>query len=225
MASASGAWAAGSRRAKKALEFVYYSTLRAVRGLAGLHTALKTPDRLVLDGVILPALAADREYRRVIFVGCDWYTQHYEGMFAGRDYWTIDMDPSRARHGAKQHLIGPMVEIGGRFGESSVDLIICNGVIGWGLNDPVQVDASVAACARVLRPRGVLLLGWNDIPEKRVVSLESIPAMKAFRPFVLAGQSEFRTPTYNRHTFSLFERVEDVAGPGATAGEVKIIDV
>ena len=93
MASAGGAGAAGSRRVKKALEFVYYSTLRAVRGLFGLHTALKTPDRLVLDRVILPALAADPEYRRVIFVGCDWYTQHYEGMFAGRDYWTIDMDP------------------------------------------------------------------------------------------------------------------------------------
>ncbi|HRB11493.1 MAG TPA: methyltransferase domain-containing protein [Vicinamibacteria bacterium] len=212
MATASGSGGAGARRLKKAIEFAYYSTLRAMRGLFGLHTALKTPDRLVLDGVLLPALAADPEYRRVIFVGCDWYTRHYEGMFAGRDYWTIDMDPSRARYGAKQHLIGPMVDIGIRFDESSVDLIICNGVIGWGLNDPAQVDASLAACARVLRPRGVLLLGWNDIPEKRVVSLDSIPALKAFRPFAVAGQSVFRTATYNHHTFSLFEKVGNPAG-------------
>ncbi|HQZ17952.1 MAG TPA: hypothetical protein PLD86_13850, partial [Vicinamibacteria bacterium] len=73
MATASGSGGAGARRLKKAIEFAYYSTLRAMRGLFGLHTALKTPDRLVLDGVLLPALAADPEYRRVIFVGCDWY--------------------------------------------------------------------------------------------------------------------------------------------------------
>ena len=195
-----------SRRAKKAFEFLYYSILRFVRGVAGLPTALKTPDRLVLDGAILPAFAADPRYQRVIFVGCDWYTRHYEDMFASRDYWTIEVDEARARYGARQHLVGPLVEIGNRFAESSVDLIICNGVIGWGLNDPAQVDASVAACARVLRRGGVLLIGWNDIPEKRVVSLDSIPALKAFTPFALAGQSEFQTSTYNRHTFSLFQK-------------------
>lgn len=200
---------------KKALEFVYYSALRTVRGLAGLHTALRTPDRRVLDGLILPVFVADRQYGRVVFVGCDWYTRHYEKMFEGRDYWTIDMDPSRARYGARQHLIGPMVEVGARFDPASVDLVICNGVIGWGLNDPAQVDASLAACARALRPGGVLLIGWNDIPEKRVVSLGTVPALADFRPFVVAGQSEFRTATYNRHTFSVFRKVGDPAGPGA----------
>ncbi len=201
------------RRGRKALEFAYYSILRAVRSLAGLPTALATPDRLVLDGVVLPPFAADRQYRRVIFVGCDWYTRHYETMFSRRDYWTIDVDPGRARFGARQHLIGPMADLPKRFAEASVDLIICNGVIGWGLNDPAEIDASIAGCARVLRPRGVLLLGWNDIPEKRVLSLESIPALASFHPFLLAGQSEFKTATYNRHTFSLFQKDEGAADP------------
>ncbi len=198
----------GLRRAQKAFEFLYYSTLRFFRGLVGLNTALSTTDRRVLDGVILPALVADPRYRRVIFVGCDWYTQHYEEMFAGRDYWTVEVDPSRARFGAAQHLIAPMAEIGNRFPQASVDLIICNGVIGWGLNDPAEIDASLAVCAKSLRPGGVLLLGWNDIPEKRVVALDSIPALRGFLPFAIAGQTEFRTETYNRHTFSLFQRPE-----------------
>src|SRR5262245_31733372 len=118
------------RRARKASEFLYYSVLRFARGLFGLHTALRTPDRKVLDGVILPPLIADPDVRRVIFVGCDWYTRHYEDMFAGRDYWTIEVDPARARFGARQHIVGPMVEIGKRFPPGTVDLILCNGVIG-----------------------------------------------------------------------------------------------
>jgi SAM-dependent methyltransferase len=200
------------RRAKKASEFLYYSMLRFVRGLAGLHTALSTPDRRVLDGVILKALAADQQYGRVIFVGCDWYTRHYEDMFPGRDYWTIEVDPARARFGAAQHVVGPMVEIGVRFPPASVDLVICNGVIGWGLNDPAEIDASLAACAKALRPGGVLLIGWNDIPEKKVVDIATVPALREFRPFAVAGQSEFRTETYNRHTFSLYQKGEDRGG-------------
>jgi SAM-dependent methyltransferase len=198
----------GLRRVQKAFEFLYYSTLRSFRSLFGLHTALSTTDRRVLDGVLLPVLAADRRFSRVIFVGCDWYTQHYEAMFAHRDYWTVEVDPARARFGAARHLIAPMVEIGNRFPEASVDLIICNGVIGWGLNDPAEIDASLAACAKSLRPGGVLLLGWNDIEEKRVVALSSIPALRGFLPFAIAGQTEFRTETYNRHTFSLFQKPE-----------------
>ena len=194
------------RRARKASEFLYYSTLRFLRGLAGLHTALQTPDRRVLDRVILPPLIQDPACRRVIFVGCDWYTRHYEEMFAGRDYWTIEVDPARARFGARQHLVGPMVEISERFAPGSVDLVICNGVIGWGLNDPAEIDASLRACARALRRGGVLLLGWNDIPEKRVVDLDSIPALRGYQPFSVVGRSVFETETYNRHTFTLFQK-------------------
>jgi SAM-dependent methyltransferase len=194
------------RRARKASEFLYYSVLRFVRGLFGLHTALQTPDRKVLDTVILPPLIRDPACRRVVFVGCDWYTRHYEDMFAGADYWTIEVDPARARFGARQHLVGPMVEIGERFPPGSVDLVICNGVVGWGLNDPLEIEASLRACLKALRPGGVLVIGWNDIPEKRVADLESIPALREFRPFALAGRSVFETATYNRHTFSLYQK-------------------
>lgn len=203
------------RRAEKAFEFLYYSTLRFFRGLAGLNTALSTPDRQVLDRVILPALLTERSYRRVIFVGCDWYTRHYEAMFSNHDYWTVEVDPARARFGAAQHLIAPMIQIGNHFPKGSVDLIICNGVIGWGLNDPSEIDASLAACAEALRPGGVLLLGWNDIPEKRVVALDAVRALRAFGPFAIAGQTVFRTATYNRHTFSLYQKAEEPAGVAA----------
>lgn len=202
----------------KAYEFLYYSVLRSCRRLFGLHTALSTPDRLVLDGVILPPLAANPKFRRVIFVGCDWYTQHYEKVFARRDYWTIEVNPARAGFGAAQHLIAPLAEIDQRFPPASVDLIICNGVLGWGLNDPADIDASLSACARALRPGGILVLGWNDIPEKRTVALDSIPSLAAFRRFYLAGQTEFPTETYNRHTFSLYERTGPVREASAARG-------
>ncbi len=194
------------RRGRKAFEFLYYSVLRFGRGLFGLPTALQTPDLKVLDNVILPPLIQDPACRRVVFVGCDWYTRHYEDMFAGRDYWTIEVDPARAHFGARQHVVGPMVEIGERLAAGSVDLILCNGVIGWGLNDPAEIDASLRACGKALREGGVLLLGWNDIPEKRVADLDSIPALREFHPFKVAGQAVFQTDTYNRHTFSLYRK-------------------
>ena len=206
----SSAW---GRRAKKASEFLFYSVLRFVRGLFGLTTALSTPDRRVLDGIILPPLVKDPSFRTVVFIGCDWYTQHYESMFSGRDYWTMEVDPARARFGAAQHLIAPMSEIASRFVPGSVDLVICNGVIGWGLNDPSDIDASLSACAKALRLGGVLVLGWNDIPEKRPVALDSLPSLGAFRRFHLGGQTEFQTETYNRHTFSLYERADQVREP------------
>ena len=194
------------RRARKAFEFLHYSSLRFGRGVFGLKTALRTPDRKVLDTVILPPLIQDPLCRRVVFVGCDWYTRHYEDMFSTQDYWTIEVDPARARFGARQHVVGPMTEIGDRFAPGSVDLVVCNGVIGWGLNDPDEVEASLRACARALRPGGVLLIGWNDIPEKRVIDLGSLAALREFHPFPVAGRSVFETATYNRHTFSLYQK-------------------
>ena len=41
------------------------------------------------------------------------------------------------------------------------DAVICNGVFGWGVDSPQQQAEAAGALARVMRPSGRLLLGWN----------------------------------------------------------------
>ncbi|HVK06914.1 MAG TPA: hypothetical protein VM490_25835, partial [Armatimonadaceae bacterium] len=61
-------------------------------GRRGLGSGLETEDRRLLEQVILPDLARRAELRRVLFVGCAWYTESYERFFPGREYWTLDLD-------------------------------------------------------------------------------------------------------------------------------------
>lgn len=199
-----------ARKLRKGVDILFYGALRMSAPVFGFEPKHRAKDRRLLDEHILPALARVASLRRVLFVGCDWYTEHVEGLFvrSGREYWTIEIDPARARHGAKRHIVGPLVQIDAHFAGGSLDLIVCNGVIGWGLNDPVEIEKSMAACARALAPGGILLLGWDDIPEKLPVPIEKIEALRSLRPTVPPGfeAAVIRTGTYTNHTFGFWEK-------------------
>ena len=70
----------------------------------GLGVALQTTDRYVLEKTILPYFAARSDCRRILFVGCEWYTKHYEKIFVNQEYWTIEIDPQLKEYGAKNHV-------------------------------------------------------------------------------------------------------------------------
>ena len=55
-----------------------------VRNALGLPNRMPTPDRDTLEKVILPSYAARPDIKMVLFVGCAWYTHHYEQMLPGR---------------------------------------------------------------------------------------------------------------------------------------------
>lgn len=182
--------------------------LGRVRNRFGLDSPLKTDDRRLLEGTIIPFFAASPSCRRVLFVGCDVYTTHYERLFGEKEYVTIDKDPSRARYGAKRHVTAPLEAAPKEFAPGSFDLVIVNGVVGWGLDDPREVEASYAACVFLLGGGGVLLLGWNDTPDRVPVPLENSPSLAALAPFVFPplGVSRYLTKNPNRHTFSFFQK-------------------
>ncbi|MBK5254711.1 MAG: hypothetical protein JJE39_01620 [Vicinamibacteria bacterium] len=197
-----------ARRIHKARDIVGYSLLRAAARLFGFKPRHRAKDRRLLDEEILPRLAENDRYARVLFVGCDWYTEHVSDLFEsrGREYATLEIDPARARHGARRHIVGSLADLERSFPAGSLDLIVCNGVIGWGLNEPVQIERSIEACARALSEGGVLLLGWDDVPEKLPIPIEEIHALEALRPTTPAGLGEpvIKTHTYTNHTFGFF---------------------
>ena len=170
---------------------------------------LKPPDRALLEGRILPWLAGLEESRRVLFVGCEWYTQGYRRWFQPDTYWTIDCDPEKKSFGAPaRHLVDSMANTAAHFPAASLDLVICNGVFGWGLDARPDIEAAFTAVHHVLRPGGLFLLGWNDVPQHRPMPLTDIAPLDAFEPAVIAplGASSFLTDTANRHTFNLYVR-------------------
>ena len=54
----------------------------------------------------------------------------------------------------------------GFYGDESFDVVVANGVIGWGLNEQAGFEQMMAQCHRVLKPGGLLILGYNDTPER-----------------------------------------------------------
>jgi len=208
--SAGSLAALARRKAHKGAAILFYAGLRWCGRLLGFKPRHRARDRRVLDEQILPRLAAEDRFRRVLFVGCDWYTEHVEDLFLarGREYATIEIDPARAGHGARRHFVGSLSAVADHFPEDSLDLIICNGVIGWGLNEPLEIERSLRACAAALAPGGVLLLGWDDVPEKLPIPIEGIQALRALRPVIPAGFETIglRTRTVTNHTFGFWEK-------------------
>ncbi|MEO6992522.1 MAG: class I SAM-dependent methyltransferase [Lacunisphaera sp.] len=174
-----------------------------------LEVFLGTRDRTVLEGQILPWLSTQPAIERVLFVGCEWYTYGYRKWFPTQSYWTLDYAPEKKVFGSRHlHLVDSMSNLAAHFAPASLDLVICNGVFGWGLNAPTDIEVAFASVHRALRPGGLFLLGWNDTPKYRPVPIKSIAALREFSPAVLAplGTSQFLTKGPNRHTYSLFRK-------------------
>jgi SAM-dependent methyltransferase len=119
------------------------------------------PDRRWLIGAILPALR-DARPARVLFVGCRPYTRPYEDFFTGAEYWTMDIEPEVARWGSRRHRTGDVRFVDGLFDGGYFDCVLLNGVFGWGVDRDEDIDRTLDALRTVLRPGGLLLVGWNQ---------------------------------------------------------------
>ena len=168
-----------------------------------------TEDRRVLEQVIFPYYGDDPRIRTLLFVGCDSYTAHYQRRyFPGHDYWTVDPDATCRRFGAKQHVIAPLQEIDRHFSSGFFDLIIFNGVYGWGLNTLEDCETAIANCHSRLSDGGHLLLGWNDVPGRDPAPLSAVSSLARFSAcsFPPLGSCRHLTDTPNRHTYCFYQK-------------------
>jgi hypothetical protein len=177
-----------------------------VRNALGLPNRMPTADRDTLERVIIPAYAARADIARVLFVGCAWYTRHYEGMFPGRDYTTIDPDPWKRRFGARRHIVAGLEALDGRVAAGSLDLILCNGVFGWGLDGRADCERAFGACFDALRPKGELVIGWNDVAEHRPLELKTLDSLARFAPlrFEPLGAARYLANPDNGHVYDFY---------------------
>ena len=123
---------------------------------------LDLPDRRLLAEAYIPALAAEGGI--ILWVGSRAYTaDDYAALEAsGGEVWTTDIDPEAARWGREgRHRTGDICDADMLFGDMTFDAIVCNGVLGFGVDAPEQQRKALKALSRILRPGGRLLLGWN----------------------------------------------------------------
>jgi hypothetical protein len=178
-----------------------------------LHMAvpMATEDRRVLERVIFQHYRRDPHIKTILFVGCESYTAHYERCYFGaHEYWTMDPDPTRRKFGAKHHIVARLEEIGRYFPDGFFNLIICNGVYGWGLNDAGDCDTAMTQCYVCLADGGHMLLGWNDVPERDPVPLAQLRSLSRFSPysFPALGAWQYVTETPLRHTYYFYQKRE-----------------
>ena len=172
----------------------------------GIDRRKHTEDRRVLEQEIFPYFVSSPAYKNILFVGCAWYTRGYNRVFKDKDYQTLEVDPAEGKYGAKKHTTDSLENITHHVKEGELDLIVCNGVFGWGLNDKPGVEKAFAGCFRSLREGGIFVLGWNDIPERCPFPLGECQSLEAFQPFVFSPLStaQYETTTSNKHTYSFF---------------------
>lgn len=136
--------------------------LQALRLAVFNRYVIGMPDRRYLDDVIMPALGKAGT-KRVLFVGCASYTRHNHAAFEaqGIECWTTDILPENAKWGHPQrHIIGDIAAIRGQVPAEHFDAVLFNGVMGYGVTGADMVAITPALHA-ILRPSGMLLIGWN----------------------------------------------------------------
>ncbi|MFL6603369.1 MAG: hypothetical protein ACJ8R9_18850 [Steroidobacteraceae bacterium] len=186
--------------------------VRAVRFALGLPTKMETEDRRVLEEIIFPFYVALPEIQSVLFVGCDWYTKHYAKMFFHQhDYWTIDISPNARKYGARQHIVDALEFLDRHAPPERFDLILCNGVFGFGLNTQDQCERAIVNCHSRLKQHGHFLFGWTNVPARTPIPLKSLESLKRFQQFSFPplGTWRYVTQTPYSHTYDFYQKVRE----------------
>jgi SAM-dependent methyltransferase len=188
----------------------YFFYQLSVGRFRGFDLYLNSPDRVVLEDVIIPYFVSRSEYHKILFVGCDWYTKPYRKLFRNKEYWTIEIEEWRKKYAADRHIVDGLQNLGLHIESGYFDVIICNGVFGHGLNVKEDMEEALNQCFNALREGGVLVFGWNNVPQYAPFPVTTeCENFKKFKPYVFEplSTSEYLVPnTEYKHTFDFYKK-------------------
>jgi hypothetical protein len=166
--------------------------------------------RRILERVIFPAVYSDPTVNAILFVGVAHYTSWYPALFRTRprlSFETIDPDPDAARWGApRRHRIGRLESFAHENGSrNAYDLVIANGLFGFGTDSDEAAAAVIDACHVILKPSGRLLVGYST---PGTFDPDLVPVDR-FQPALIPGlgAERYLTNNENRHSFACFAKV------------------
>ncbi|CAK0772556.1 hypothetical protein CCP4SC76_5580017 [Gammaproteobacteria bacterium] len=145
----------------------------------------------------------------MLFVGTQSYNLDIYKQCAahGVMVWTIDFDPAAARWGVPgRHFVGDIRDIARLASGLRFNIIIFNGILGFGINGHPHAEAAVEAMIAVAEPDGILMVGWNPgrtdnqeiEPFHRRLSATALGPLPAVVDFPPCGQVQ---PYQHRYEF------------------------
>jgi hypothetical protein len=177
-------WNSGNFLLRLAKRIVPRGFRSAVKGVLERVLLPHLPVRRHLERKIIPAVTA-LHLGPALVVGVAHYTAGYHRQL-GDGTWTIDVDPAQEPYGApSRHLTASVAEVDRHFEQGYFGVAILNGVLGWGLNSEEDQNHAFRSLRRVIRPGGLLIVGWEDFLTRDPLRL---PAVRTgFRHSELAG--------------------------------------
>lgn len=161
----------------------------------------------MLERIIFPYLIVEKNPKRILDIGREDYQRFYNKFFFGRELWTIDRKRSRKEYGAERHIVGDVKNLNNYFKDDYFDIIIMNGVFGWGLDKPEDIERTFGAIYETLRPGGILVFGYNNVPDLKPVKIKEIENLKKFKGFYFKplGGVSF-TCINGQHTYNFYQK-------------------
>ncbi len=174
----------------------------------GIDVRKKRADRKLLEQVVFPELLRTPDYRRILFVGCAWYTLHYPSIFRDRDFITMEISPEEAQYGGATHIIDSCENIAQHFQPNSLDVVVFNGVYGCGLNELNAINHTLQAIYHSLCPNGLFIFGWNDLPAMAPYRIDELAGLNAFEPYAFPPikKAIHESDSKNRHRFHFYRK-------------------
>jgi SAM-dependent methyltransferase len=111
-----------------------------------------------------------------------------------------------------RHVIAPIEQAASHFHPAMFDTVLLSGVFGFGIDDVKAQEAAIVACATVLKPGGLLVLGWNaDLLADPSMLMGITRHFGASRDAELVDRVTFRGST---HIFDFYARRRLTDGVG-----------
>lgn len=182
------------------------------------RAAKRSEARQVFENEVLFAVSHVLRPRRILSVGVARYTRFYERLFPGAVFETVDIDPGNAQWGSKQrHYVGGIAELPPQTDGSKYDVVLFNGVYGWGVNSSSDLSASLEAMASMLADDGVMVFGWNCVPSRDPLGLGTDFGrwFRQFAPAVVNGTDTIHVERSNGQRFKYLRLLPGDVSPRA----------
>jgi hypothetical protein len=168
---------------------------------------LPTKDRIFLETNLFPAFNSKMVLNDVLFIGVHWYTFNYQRYFPKSRFVTLDQAPWKRIFGAREHYVTRIENAYTLVAAQRFDLVICNGVWGWGLNTKNATETALETMRILLKPSGYLLWGWNNRKSRHPFNWKTCHNLKYFQPDRVGSiPHETHIDNFYQHVFTIFRK-------------------